>query len=135
MLRLSIQPDPSRSTTSSYGSVSAPSICAPVEIEPHTRVARTKRIRPCARTGRRTRQLRLERAMDGVWTRVKLACAAFFTILFKGTLPAALQRGATAPTPAPKVPVVADAVDRAVQILALLQRDGRLVDFLMEDVT
>ena len=33
----------------------------------------------------------LERAMGGVWTRLKLACAAFFTILFKGRLPAALQ--------------------------------------------
>jgi hypothetical protein len=72
--------------------------------------------------------------MDGVWTRVRLACAAFFTILFKGRLPAELERGATAPTPAPMVPVVADAGDRAVQILALLQRDGRLIDFLMEDV-
>jgi hypothetical protein len=72
--------------------------------------------------------------MDGVWARVKLACTAFFTILFTGRLPADLQRGATAPTPAPKVPVVADTADRAVQILGLLQRDGRLVDFLMEDV-
>jgi uncharacterized protein DUF2760 len=72
--------------------------------------------------------------MDGVWTRVKLACAAFFTILFKGRLPADLQRGATAPTQPPNVPVVVDTADRAVQMLALLQRDGRLVDFLMEDV-
>jgi Domain of unknown function (DUF2760) len=71
--------------------------------------------------------------MDGVWTRVKLAFAAFFTILFKGTLPAPLQHGATT-APAPTVSVVADTVDRAVQLLALLQRDGRLVDFLMEDV-
>jgi Domain of unknown function (DUF2760) len=71
--------------------------------------------------------------MDGVWTRVKLAVAAFFTILFKGTLPAPLRHGATT-APAPTVPVVADTVDRAVQLLALLQRDGRLVDFLMEDV-
>jgi hypothetical protein len=75
--------------------------------------------------------MQLERAMDGVWTRVKLACAAFFTILFKGQLPAALQHRAT---PAPTVSVVAETVDRAVQLLALLQRDGRLVDFLMEDV-
>ena len=71
--------------------------------------------------------------MDGVWTRVKLAFAAFFTILFKGELPARLQYGATT-APAPTVSVVADTVDRAVQLLALLQRDGRLVDFLMEDV-
>ena len=71
--------------------------------------------------------------MDGVWTRVKLACAAFFTILFKGRLPAPLQHPATT-APAPTVSVVADTVDRAVQLLALLQRDGRLVDFLLEDV-
>jgi hypothetical protein len=69
--------------------------------------------------------------MDGVWTRVKLACVAFFTILFKGTLPAALQHHAT---PAPTPLVAADTVDRAVQLLALLQRDGRFVDFVMEDV-
>jgi hypothetical protein len=71
--------------------------------------------------------------MDGVWTRVKLAFVAFFTILFKGELPAPLRHGATT-APAPTVSVVADTVDRAVQLLALLQRDGRLVDFLMEDV-
>ncbi len=71
--------------------------------------------------------------MDGVWTRVKLACAAFFTILFKGRLPAALQHSAPAAA-TPPAGVVADTADRAVQLLALLQRDGRLVDFLMEDV-
>jgi uncharacterized protein DUF2760 len=72
--------------------------------------------------------------MDGVWTRVKLAFAAFFTILFKGQLPAALEPPRATAAPAPTVPVVADTSDRAVQLLALLQRDGRLVDFLMEDV-
>jgi len=45
-----------------------------------------------------------------------------------------LQHRATT-APAPTLSVVADTVDRAVQLLALLQRDGRLVDFLMEDVT
>ena len=71
--------------------------------------------------------------MDSVWTRVKLACAAFFSILFKARLPAALQHSAT-PSPATIVPVVEATMDRAVQLLALLQRDGRLVDFLMEDI-
>jgi hypothetical protein len=33
------------------------------------------------------------------------------------------------------VPPPADGVARAAQVLALLQRDGRLIDFLMEDVT
>jgi Domain of unknown function (DUF2760) len=70
--------------------------------------------------------------IDGLWTRVKLAFAAFFTILFKGRLPAALQTPPAA-APAPAV-AVSDSSDRAVQMLALLQRDGRLVDFLMEDL-
>jgi hypothetical protein len=71
--------------------------------------------------------------MDGVWTRVKLACEAFFTLLFKGELPPDLQE--RAPTaPAPMVSAVADTMDRAVQMLSLLQRDGRFVDFLKEDV-
>src|SRR4029453_14361313 len=89
---------------------------------------------PSVRTHRATyATIAVERAMEGVWTGLKLAFAAFFTILFKGTLPAPLQHGATT-APAPTVSVVADTVDRAVQLLALLQRDGRLVDFLMEDV-
>jgi hypothetical protein len=72
--------------------------------------------------------------MDSVWTRVKLAFAAFFTILFKGQLPAALEQPRATAAPAPTVAVGADTSDRAVQLLALLQRDGRLVDFLMEDI-
>ena len=70
--------------------------------------------------------------MDSAWTRVKLACAAFFAILLKGHLPARLHQRPTTP-PAPTAPL-ADTADRTVQLLALLQRDGRLVDFLMEDV-
>src|SRR5262245_3275557 len=75
----------------------------------------------------------------GFWTRVKLAFAAFFTLLFKGRLPAAFERDrpsaapAAAPPAAPPAP--AETSDRAVQMLALLQRDGRLIDFLMEDLT
>jgi hypothetical protein len=71
--------------------------------------------------------------MDGLWTRVKLAFAAFFTILFKGRLPAALQTSAPPPPSAVSAPVN-DSPDRAIQMLALLQRDGRLIDFLMEDL-
>jgi hypothetical protein len=70
--------------------------------------------------------------MGSVWTRIKLACAAFFTILFKGRLPSALQ--AVHPEPL-TAPAADDRSDRAVQIVALLQRDGRLVDFLMEDLS
>jgi hypothetical protein len=72
--------------------------------------------------------------MHGLWTRVKLAFAAFFTILFKGRLPVALQTVAASPPPVPAPAVAADSPDRAVQMLALLQRDGRLIDFLMEDL-
>ena len=67
-----------------------------------------------------------------LWTRIKLAFAAFFTILVNGRLPAALQPAARAEAPAQ--PVATDTVDRAVQILALLQREGRLVDFILEDL-
>jgi len=66
-----------------------------------------------------------------LWDRIKLAFAAFFTILFKGRLPAALQ-----PTPA-ESPAQASpqaSVDGAVQVLALLQREGRFVDFVREDL-
>jgi len=69
--------------------------------------------------------------MGGVWTRLKLAVAAFFTILFKGRLPAALQSAVRPAAPA----AMPDDTDRAVQMMALLQRDGRLVDFLMEDLS
>lgn len=70
--------------------------------------------------------------MGGVWTRLKLAVMAFFTILFKSSLPAALQPAAPAPTSA--APAADEQTDRAVQTMALLQRDGRLIDFLMEDL-
>ena len=70
--------------------------------------------------------------MDGVWTRIKLAFAAFFNILFKGQLPAALRTvhpGETVPQ------LVSDeSLDRAVQVFALLQREGRFIDFVHEDL-
>jgi hypothetical protein len=67
-----------------------------------------------------------------VRTRIKLAFAAFFTILFRGRLPAALQPTAHAE---PAAQSAADPSDRAIQLLALLQREGRLVDFVREDLT
>ena len=67
-----------------------------------------------------------------VWTRIKLAFAAFFSILFKGELPTALQPATR--TAAPSQPVAVDTHDRAVQMLALLQREGRLIDFVLEDL-
>lgn len=70
--------------------------------------------------------------MGGVWNRLKLAFAAFFTIIFKSRLPAALQTAASVAAPSPAV--ATDEAERAIQIVALLQRDGRLIDFLMEDL-
>jgi hypothetical protein len=67
-----------------------------------------------------------------VWTRIKLAFAAFFTILFKGRLPVAFHPAS--PAGAPAQPPAADSSDRAIQMLALLQREGRLVDFVLEDL-
>ena len=69
--------------------------------------------------------------MGELWTRTKLAFAAFFTILFKGRLRATAERLVVVHTPAARAE---DRSDSAVQILALLQRDGRLIDFLMEDL-
>jgi hypothetical protein len=66
-----------------------------------------------------------------VWTRIKLACAAFFTILFKARLPSALQPAARADVPAA---APSDAADRAVQLLSLLQREARFIDFVREDL-
>jgi hypothetical protein len=73
--------------------------------------------------------------MGGVWTRLKLAVTAFFTILFNGRLPAALQSTRPPEPAAAPAPPTSDRPDGAIQMLALLQREGRLIDFLMEDLT
>jgi hypothetical protein len=75
--------------------------------------------------------------------RISFAFRSFFSILFGGTLAPdiALAFGyskpmpvkSTAPAAAPKPQ--AGPADGAVQILSLLQRDARLVDFLMEDIS
>ena len=73
-------------------------------------------------------------------TRVALAFRAFFSLLFHGVLPddvppvLGLSRAAAAPPAAAPVPPPVDPGHRATQLLAILQRDGRLVDFLMEDL-
>jgi hypothetical protein len=75
--------------------------------------------------------------------RLKYAFRAFFSILDYSRIPddiaAALvkpepQAPQAAPAPPAAAPVLAEGPDRAMQILALLQRDGRLIDFLMEDI-
>jgi hypothetical protein len=69
-----------------------------------------------------------------------LAIRSFFSILFKGALSddlaAALglsRRAVAKPAPAPTAPATPS--DGALQILAILQRDSRLIDFVMEDVS
>jgi hypothetical protein len=69
--------------------------------------------------------------------RLKYAFRAFFSILDYSRIPddivAALVTTKATPAPVTAAPP-ADVSDRALQILALLQRDGRLIDFLMEDI-
>ena len=76
--------------------------------------------------------------------RIVLAFRCFFNLLFHGALspetldrmglsarPAApVRTAAAAPPPAPAVRTS----DGALQLLGILQRDSRLVDFLMEDI-
>lgn len=70
--------------------------------------------------------------------RIALAFRSFFGILFHGALPqsalAALGLARTAPTAAKAEPA-ADHTDGAIALLGILQRDSRLVDFLIEDVS
>lgn len=76
-------------------------------------------------------------------TRVAYAFRCFFSLLFQGTVPEDIARALLNPaaaTPAPARPVVAPKPaelppDRAIQMLALLQRDGRFIDFVNEDVS
>jgi hypothetical protein len=74
--------------------------------------------------------------------RISFAFRSFFSILFGGSLAPdiALAFGYTKPMPAKAAPAAppkpqAGPADGAVQILAILQRDARLLDFLMEDIS
>ena len=88
--------------------------------------------------------------MIGLSARVSFAFRCFFSLLFRGKIPQEILQAlssSTAQTPSAAARASAvpersgadasdsDALDRAVQMLALLQRDGRLVDFLEEDVS
>jgi len=70
--------------------------------------------------------------------RISYAFRAFFSLLFGGALPAdialALGYSKAMPVKAPPPKPQAGPSAGAVQILGILQRDARLVDFLMEDV-
>jgi Domain of unknown function (DUF2760) len=81
--------------------------------------------------------------MIGFGKRIAYAFKSFFAILSSGELPREVveeivqpQAPAALPgaaTPEPVKPV--ESTDRAVQMLAILQRDGRLIDFLNEDIS
>ena len=77
--------------------------------------------------------------------RISYAFRCFFSILLHGQIPqdtalelpksqAVLATATPTATPAEE-PKPVESFDRAIQMLALLQRDGRLIDFLAEDVT
>lgn len=70
--------------------------------------------------------------------RWQYAFRAFFSLIFHGRIADdILDAFRPAAPPAPRVaaaPPPVETADRATQMLALLQRDGRLVDFLMEDL-
>ena len=70
--------------------------------------------------------------------RWKYAFRTFFSLIFHGRIAEDILADFAAPAlaaapPAP-VKIVTETPDRAAQVLAILQRDGRLVDFLMEDL-
>jgi hypothetical protein len=88
--------------------------------------------------------------MNGFWKRIAFAFRSFFSILFHADIPEDIAQGLKATGPVPQVPAAAEPSGlrlkedprpgsepsgRAVQMLALLQRDGRLVDFLAEDIS
>jgi len=82
--------------------------------------------------------------------RISLAFRCFFNLLFGGELSAgtlaalklttrgaasaAPAKAAAAPAKAPAAPPAVKVSDGALQLLGILERDSRLVDFLMEDI-
>src|SRR5579872_267626 len=79
----------------------------------------------------------LEQSLGRIW----LAIRSFFSILFHGSLPddaagqlGLVRRGAAKPAVATAAPAGPRISDGALQLLSILQRDSRLVDFIMEDI-
>ena len=71
--------------------------------------------------------------------RIVLAFKAFFALLFSGQLPAdvlaslnLIVKPAPVPPPPPKPEIKPE--DGALQLLGMLQRDARILDFFMEDI-
>jgi hypothetical protein len=89
--------------------------------------------------------------MIGFWERIVFAFRCFLSILFRSSIPDDIATRLLRPAaPVQQAPVAvapavsrvkeaggssSDTLDRAVQMLALLQRDGRLIDFLAEDIS
>jgi len=89
--------------------------------------------------------------MNGFWERIVFAFRCFLSILFHAQIPDDIvQKVLKPPGPVPQPPAapttsvsrpkeedrgVPETFDRAIQMLALLQRDGRLIDFLAENIS
>ena len=93
--------------------------------------------------------------MIGLGKRISYATRCFFSVLSRGEVPEDIApevvRASAQIPPAPEAPPLAvepslapepvpappveESTDRAVQMLALLQREGRLIDFFSEDLT
>jgi len=89
--------------------------------------------------------------MNGFWERLAFAFRCFFSILLHSDIPLDILHKLVKPAgAAPQAataavasvsrrkevePLPAEEFDRAIQMLALLQRDGRLVDFLTENIS
>jgi hypothetical protein len=89
--------------------------------------------------------------MNGFWERLVFAFRCFFSILFHAEIPNDIvQKVLKGAGPVPQAPAAhtssvsrpkeveraaPEASDRAIQMLALFQRDGRLIDFLAEDIS
>ena len=73
-------------------------------------------------------------------SRISAAFRSFFSLLFAGELPEDVARefgfvkAAPVPVSVPE-PVKVKTSDGALQLLGILQRDARLLDFLMEDIS
>ena len=75
--------------------------------------------------------------MIGFGQRISYAFRSFFKLLTDGEIPDDVIEAVGPALPQPEVIVEkpAESVDRAIQILAILQRDGRLIDFFTEDIS
>lgn len=72
-------------------------------------------------------------------SRIVFAFRSFFAILFAGKLPPDIANAfgfvEKKPQPVPKPVPQVKASDGALQMLGILQRDSRLIDFFMEDIS